>query len=186
MPVFRFHYTLLFLFYIYTLLRWNVNTLALWAYDTNPINKIKRILMVLFFLKDKDKFPRKREKPIRESTKPISFLFRLVETRSTPHREIHRSLLRYWWFSRELYYHKKPAFLILTLPLGLRKCTCSCFNFVQKRRGPCWKFWTDSSDRLMYEGKAPELSDTRAARMPAFFEHSNVNLPQYAWNITDA
>jgi hypothetical protein len=42
------------------------------------------------------------------------------------------------------------------------------------------KFWTDSSDRLMYEGKAPELSDTRAGRMPAFFEHSNVNLPSYA------
>jgi len=42
------------------------------------------------------------------------------------------------------------------------------------------KFWLDSSDRLMYEGKAPQLSDTRAARMPAFFEHSNVNLPQYA------
>ena len=42
------------------------------------------------------------------------------------------------------------------------------------------KFWLDSSDRLMYEGKAPELSDTQAARMPAFFEHSNVNLPQYA------
>jgi len=42
------------------------------------------------------------------------------------------------------------------------------------------KFWLDSSDRLMYEGKAPELSDTRAARMPAFFEHSNVNLPSYA------
>ena len=42
------------------------------------------------------------------------------------------------------------------------------------------KFWLDSSDRLMYEGKAPELSATRAARMPAFFEHSNVNLPQYA------
>ena len=42
------------------------------------------------------------------------------------------------------------------------------------------KFWVDSSDRLMYEGKAPELSDTRAARMPAFFEHSNVNLPSYA------
>ena len=41
-------------------------------------------------------------------------------------------------------------------------------------------FWTDSSDRLMYEGKAPQLSDTRAARMPAFFEHSNVNLPSYA------
>ena len=41
-------------------------------------------------------------------------------------------------------------------------------------------FWLDSSDRLMYEGKAPQLSDTRSARMPAFFEHNNVNLPQYA------
>ena len=41
-------------------------------------------------------------------------------------------------------------------------------------------FWLDSSDRLMYEVIAPQLSDTRAARMPAFFEHSNVNLPQYA------
>ena len=42
------------------------------------------------------------------------------------------------------------------------------------------KFWLDSSDRLMYEGKAPELSDTRRARMPAFYEHANTNLPQYA------
>ena len=42
------------------------------------------------------------------------------------------------------------------------------------------KFWLDSSDRLMYEGKAPELSDTRRARMPAFFEHHASNLPQYA------
>jgi hypothetical protein len=42
------------------------------------------------------------------------------------------------------------------------------------------KFWLDSSDRLMYEGKAPGLSETKSARMPAFFEHSNVNLPQYA------
>jgi len=42
------------------------------------------------------------------------------------------------------------------------------------------KFWLESSDRLMYEGKAPELSDTRRARMPAFFEHANPNLPQYA------
>jgi len=32
----------------------------------------------------------------------------------------------------------------------------------------------------MYEGKAPEFSDTQRARMPAFFEHSNVNLPSYA------
>jgi len=42
------------------------------------------------------------------------------------------------------------------------------------------KFWTDSSDRLMYEGKAPELSDTKRGRMPAFFEHANTNLPQYS------
>ena len=42
------------------------------------------------------------------------------------------------------------------------------------------KFWLDSSDNLMYQGKAPELMFTRSARMPAFFEHSNVNLPQYA------
>jgi len=42
------------------------------------------------------------------------------------------------------------------------------------------KFWLDSSDNLMYQGKAPELSDTRRARMPAFFEHANPNLPQYA------
>ena len=42
------------------------------------------------------------------------------------------------------------------------------------------KFWLDTSDRLMYEGKAPELFETQRARMPAFFEHSNVNLPQYA------
>ena len=41
-------------------------------------------------------------------------------------------------------------------------------------------FWTNSSDRLMYEGKAPELSFTQSARMPAFFEHNNVNLPKYA------
>ena len=42
------------------------------------------------------------------------------------------------------------------------------------------KFWLEASDRLMYEGKAPQLSDTRAGRMPAFFEHDNRNLPQYA------
>ena len=42
------------------------------------------------------------------------------------------------------------------------------------------KFWLDASDRLMYEGKAPQLSDTKAGRMPAFFEHDNRNLPQYS------
>ena len=42
------------------------------------------------------------------------------------------------------------------------------------------KFWLDSSDNLMYQGKAPELVATKSARMPAFFEHSNANLPSYA------
>jgi len=42
------------------------------------------------------------------------------------------------------------------------------------------KFWLDASDRLMYEGKAPELVETKRARMPAFFEHANTSLPQYA------
>ena len=42
------------------------------------------------------------------------------------------------------------------------------------------KFWLDASDNLMYQGKAPEFSDTKAARMPSFFEHANTNLPSYA------
>ena len=42
------------------------------------------------------------------------------------------------------------------------------------------KFWLDASDNLMYQGKAPEFNDTKAARMPAFFEHANTNLPSYA------
>ena len=41
-------------------------------------------------------------------------------------------------------------------------------------------FWTNASDNLMYKNKAPELNSTKAARMPAFFEHTNINLPQYA------
>jgi len=42
------------------------------------------------------------------------------------------------------------------------------------------KFWLETSDNLMYNGKAPELSATKSARMPAFFEHANTNLPQYS------
>ena len=42
------------------------------------------------------------------------------------------------------------------------------------------KFWLEASDRLMYEGKAPQLNTTKAGRMPAFFEHDNRNLPQYS------
>jgi hypothetical protein len=41
-------------------------------------------------------------------------------------------------------------------------------------------FWLNSSDSLYSIGKAQGLSDTRASRMPAFFETANQNLPQYA------
>ena len=41
-------------------------------------------------------------------------------------------------------------------------------------------FWLGCSDSLYTRGKAEGLSDTRASRMPAFFETNNVNLPQYA------
>ena len=40
-------------------------------------------------------------------------------------------------------------------------------------------FWLDQSDALYLRGKAPGLSDTTRARMPAFFEASNNDLPQY-------
>ncbi len=42
------------------------------------------------------------------------------------------------------------------------------------------KFWLDQSDSLMYSGKAEGLIATQNARMPAFFEHANPNLPKYA------
>jgi len=41
-------------------------------------------------------------------------------------------------------------------------------------------FWLSSSDSLYKRGKAEGLIETRASRMPAFFETNNVNLPQYA------
>jgi len=40
-------------------------------------------------------------------------------------------------------------------------------------------FWLQASDNLFERGKAPELRTTRSARMPAFFEASNVDLPSY-------
>jgi len=40
-------------------------------------------------------------------------------------------------------------------------------------------FWLKASDNLMYQGKAPELVETKRARVPAFFEHDNRNLPMY-------
>ena len=42
------------------------------------------------------------------------------------------------------------------------------------------KFWLDQSDNLMYAGKTEGLVDTKRARVPAFFETSNSDLPSYA------
>lgn len=41
-------------------------------------------------------------------------------------------------------------------------------------------FWRRQSDKLLYEGKAPELNESRRSRVPAFFEIDNRNLPAYA------
>jgi hypothetical protein len=40
-------------------------------------------------------------------------------------------------------------------------------------------WWAQQSDSLMYSGKADGLIDSANARLPAFFEHSNTNLPMY-------
>lgn len=40
-------------------------------------------------------------------------------------------------------------------------------------------FWLHQSDSLYERGKAPGLKDTQRARMPAFFEAANTDLPQY-------
>lgn len=40
-------------------------------------------------------------------------------------------------------------------------------------------FWIKQSDSLYLKGKAEGLAETQRARMPAFFEASNVNLPAY-------
>lgn len=41
-------------------------------------------------------------------------------------------------------------------------------------------FWLQSSDSLYARGKAEGLIETRASRMPAFFEANNSDLPSYA------
>ena len=41
-------------------------------------------------------------------------------------------------------------------------------------------FWLGCSDNLYTSGKAVGLADTRASRMPSFFECNNCDLPQYA------
>jgi hypothetical protein len=74
----------------------------------------------------------------------------------------------------------------LTPSASLDKLRIATINWVMQPLGKSAnkyldkKFWLNASDRLMYEGKAPELSETKRARMPAFFEHANPNLPQYA------
>lgn len=40
-------------------------------------------------------------------------------------------------------------------------------------------FWVAQSDSLYSRGRADGLAETQRARMPAFFESSNVNLPSY-------
>lgn len=40
-------------------------------------------------------------------------------------------------------------------------------------------FWLSQSDSLYERGKAPGLAETQRARMPAFFEAANTDLPQY-------
>ncbi len=41
-------------------------------------------------------------------------------------------------------------------------------------------FWMRQSDKLLYEGKAPELQESRRSRVPAFFEIDARDLPAYA------
>ena len=40
-------------------------------------------------------------------------------------------------------------------------------------------FWQNNSKNLYYTGQAPDLVETRASRMPAFFETNAIDLPQY-------
>lgn len=67
---------------------------------------------------------------------------------------------------------------------NLRRATVSWV--LQSLKGECdhkhlsSNFWLSSSDSLYKRGKAEGLIETRASRMPAFFETNNVNLPQYA------
>jgi len=74
----------------------------------------------------------------------------------------------------------------LTVSPSLDKLRKATINWVMQPLGSSTnkyldkKFWLDQSDSLMYAGKAEGLLETKRARMPAFFEHTNQNLPQYA------
>lgn len=63
---------------------------------------------------------------------------------------------------------------------ALRKATVSwVFDQLQGEGQLSKTFWLKASDNLFERGKAPELQATRSARMPAFFEASNCDLPSY-------
>jgi hypothetical protein len=74
----------------------------------------------------------------------------------------------------------------LTVSPSLDKLRKATINWVMQPLGKSSDkyldkhFWLDQSDSLMYSGKAEGLLETQRARMPAFFEHANPNLPQYA------
>ena len=67
---------------------------------------------------------------------------------------------------------------------ALRRATVSWvvepLNGEAEDRNLSANYWLAQSDSLYKSGKAPGLAATRASRQPAFFETSNVNLPQYA------
>lgn len=65
---------------------------------------------------------------------------------------------------------------------NLRKATVSWLFEKLGKNEDKWldrEFWLRQSDRLFFEGKAPELNATRASRMIGFFESSNVSQPSY-------
>lgn len=74
----------------------------------------------------------------------------------------------------------------LTVSPSLDKLRKATINWVMQPLGTSTnryldkQFWLDQSDSLMYSGKAEGLIETKRARMPAFFEHTNQNLPKYA------
>jgi hypothetical protein len=74
----------------------------------------------------------------------------------------------------------------LTVSPSLDKLRKATVNWVMQPLGSSdnkyldRQFWLDQSDSLMYAGKAEGLIETQRARMPAFFETSNSDLPSYA------
>lgn len=65
---------------------------------------------------------------------------------------------------------------------NLRKATVSWLFEKLGKNEDKWldrEFWLRQSERLFFEGKAPELNATRASRMIGFFEAPNTSLPAY-------